>query len=380
MNLAVLCEFGSLNGGEHSLLALLPLLRRRGITIRPIAPPRGPLAEALHALDLEPVPFETETDRSLPSRRARLETVLKNLSPDLLHANSVSMSRLAGPVAQSLRLPSLGHLRDIIRLSKAMIGDIDRHDRILAVSDATRQFHVAQGLDPGRVHVLYNGVDPIRFAPGEPTGYLHRQEKIPPGTPLLATIGQIGLRKGQNRLLDALEPVFRRHEDVHLLLVGRRWSEKEESVLFEKTLQDRAARAPFRGRVRFLGRREDVDRLLVELTALVHPARQEPLGRVLLEAASCGVPVIATEVGGTREIFPVSYSVRSSRPDAPGPAQAILVHPDCPDMLTEAVEAILADADLRNRLGHAARRRALAAFSSERAAAELYDHYVETVR
>ena len=53
-----------------------------------------------------------------------------------------------------------------------------------------------------------------------------------------------------------------------------------------------------------MGVRSDVDRMLGEATLLVHPARQEPLGRVLLEAAAAGIAVVTTTVGGTREIFP----------------------------------------------------------------------------
>ena len=71
----------------------------------------------------------------------------------------------------------------------------------------------------------------------------------------------------------------------------------------------------------------------------MHPARQEPLGRVLLEAAAAGVAVVATDVGGTREIFP---------PEADA---ARLVPPDDADALAAAMLELLGNRELRGRLG-----------------------------
>ena len=98
----------------------------------------------------------------------------------LLHANSLAMGRLSGPVAAELGLPSVSHLRDIIRLSSQAVADLNCHARLLAVSQATRDFHVAAGLAAEKLHVVYNGVDLEEFRPRSPTGYLHRELGLPP--------------------------------------------------------------------------------------------------------------------------------------------------------------------------------------------------------
>ena len=112
-----------------------------------------------------------------------------------------------------------------------------------------------------------------------------------------------------------------------------------------------------------VGTCNDVAWLLGEMALLVHPARQEPLSRVLLEAAASGLPVIATDVGGTREIFP------------PGSHAARLIPPDDPPALAAAVEQLAGDAASRARLGTAARRRAEDAFDARTAGAALIEHY-----
>jgi glycosyltransferase involved in cell wall biosynthesis len=84
---------------------------------------------------------------------------------------------------------------------------------------------------------------------------------------------------------------------------------------------------------------------------------------VLLEAAACGLAVVATDVGGTREIFP-------SESDG-----ALVVRPDDGSALASAVASLLRDDSRRRELGRAARRRAEMAFDIRDAAARLIEEY-----
>jgi glycosyltransferase involved in cell wall biosynthesis len=362
----LLCEYATLNGGERSMLATLNGVRADDFAPVVMAPPAGPLADALAAQNVELLPFECRTadGNRLPQSRLReqLSAALRRRRPALLHANSLAMGRLSGPVAAQLRLPSLGHLRDIVRLSAQAARDLDCHGRLLAVSRATRAFHVSGGLTAEKVYVLYNGVDLEAFRPRSPTGYVHRELGLPPERQLVGVIGQIGLRKGQDVLLRAAAQLADQLPHVHYLLVGQRHSDKDESRRFERALHD-APSGPLRDRVHFLGVRNDVCRLLGELTLLVHAARQEPLGRVLLEGAAAGVAIVATAVGGTPEIFP------------PAMEAAMLVPPGDAPALGDAIRKLLGDSTLRRRLASAARRRAEAQFDIRTAVQGLAQHY-----
>lgn len=371
MDLLLLCEYATLGGGERSMLATLDGVREAGFTPAVAAPPEGPLADALRARGAEVLPWIScdQSGARLPQERLRdqLRRLLRRRRPDLLHANSLSMGRLSGPVAAEFHMPSIAHLRDIIKLSDQAVADLNCHTRLLAVSDATRDFHVAGGLVADKVRVLYNGVDLRRFRPRPGSGYLHGELGIPPGAPLIGTIGQISLRKGQDVLVRAAARLAHGLADVHFLIVGQRHSQKDESRALEADLRA-AAGGPLAGRLHFLGPRNDVAEILNELTLLVHSARQEPLGRVLLEAAAAGVAVIATEVGGTREIFP------------PRSASARLVPPDDPEALATAILELAGDEAGRTRLAAAARRHAEKAFDARHAAANLVGHYRESTQ
>jgi len=397
----LLFEYASLNGGEHSLLSVAPRLQQQGIELTAVAPEYGPLSVELARLAIPIQPYVTlhrDGQRlTQEERREQLAAKINAVRPDLIHANSLSMARLAGPVAAGLGARSVGHLRDIVRLSKRAVADINRNSKLIAVSAATRDWHAGQGIDRERIVVAHNGVDLDRFKPRPASGTLRDRFDIPREAALLGAVGQIGMRKGLDVLLTALartrrcqrrspgaspdastlNPPFHANDDagsvvydsnqhdVHLLIAGLRHSSKQEAVEYEQQLHEAAGAEPLRGRIHFIGRCDDMPAFYNEIDLLVHAARQEPLGRVLLEAAASGVPVVATRVGGTEEIFP------------PGSDSAWLVEADDPDRLAGAIVEALSDADMAGRRSMNGRAIVEQSFSAELAAERLMRVYRE---
>ena len=150
---------------------------------------------------------------------------------------------------------------------------------------------------------------------------------------------------------------------LHYAIVGERYSAKAEALAFEQQLRAAFPAAADGPRVHFLGVRSQLERLLPELTMLVHPARQEPLGRVLLETAASGVPVVATRVGGTAEIF--------SPPDA----TALLVPPNDASALADSMRQILLQPAAAAARAQMARTRIETHFNTPLAARSLINHY-----
>jgi glycosyltransferase involved in cell wall biosynthesis len=362
----LLCEFSTLNGGEQSMLSTLAGVKAAGFQPIVACPAEGSLGETLKERGIETVPFscfdENGSRKPLANLREGLAKLIKSIAPDLFHANSLSMGRLSGPVAMELGISSMSHLRDIIRLGPQAIKDLNCHRRLLAVSAATRRYHVAQGLDAEKTFVLFNGVDLERFRPRASSGFLHDELQLPREARLIAAIGQLGLRKGQEVFVQAAEMIAQQWPNSHFLLLGERCSSKNESQEFEAGLYA-AANGPLTNRLHFLGFRPQMELLLSELTILVHPARQEPLGRVLLEAGAVGVPIIATNVGGTAEIFP------------PESEAAVLIPPNDPEAIATTMEQLLQDDENRSSLGKAARQRIEKAFNIHSAVENLLEHY-----
>lgn len=356
LRIAVLCEFGSVNGGERSMLAALARLRA---AVQPVflAPGAGRLANELRGAGCKQVVFDVRDAagrrRDEAAVQSELGQLITHLQPDLLHANSLSMGRLTGRIAARASVPCTAHLRDIVGLNRTAVADLNGNGGLFAVSAATREFHVEQGLDGNRVQVLHNGVDGNAFRPARTSAeraLLRSLLQLPADARIAMTIGQIGLRKGLDVLAAAVPRIAAAHPELHFAIVGERYSVKPEAIAFEASLSQAFHAAGLTPRVHWLGYRADVAALLRGADLLIHPARQEPFGRVLLEAAATGLAIVATRVGGTAELLIDGESAR-------------LVPPGDPTALATAADEVLGHDELRQRLGAAARQRVSDQFS-----------------
>lgn len=347
-------EYGTLNGGERSLLAMLEELGQTEFEFIAAAPASGLLTERLEKCGIRVLPL-TLTDahgQKLPveQNNSRLVELVTEVSPDLVHSNSLSMGRMVGRIASRLSVPCTSHLRDIIKLNKTAVSDLNRNAGLIAVSNATRQFHLEQGIATDKLHVIYNGVNTELFRLATPTGRLRRELGLSDSAGLIANIGQICLRKGQALLAQAAAELAQEFPDANYLFIGQRHSQKQESLEYEDSIGNTFRKAGIENRLFSLGFREDIPAILNEIDLLVHTSHQEPLGRVLLEAASCGRPIVATEVGGTAEILSDEVS-------------GLLVPPGNLEAVKAAMRRMLTDPELRIKLAKQARKTATEKFS-----------------
>ena len=359
-------EYGTLNGGEFSLLAMLEQLGQTDFEFVAAAPASGMLAKRLEKCGVRVLPLTlTDTNgqkRSIEQINSQLLELIARVSPDLVHSNSLSMGRMAGRIAPRLPVPCTSHLRDIIRLSKTAVSDLNQNAGLIAVSNATKRFHVEQGVLPAKLQMIYNGVNTELFRPARAAGILKKELGLNDSAVLLANIGQICLRKGQIMLAQAAVSLAGEFPEANYLFIGKRHSQKPESVEYESAIRLIFRDAGIEDRLFCPGFRHDIPSILNEVDLVVHTAHQEPLGRVLLEAASCGRPIVATEVGGTAEILTDRVS-------------ALLIPPDDPEALAVAIRRMLTDGKLRARLGQQARNVAIEKFSLPEAAARIREFW-----
>ncbi len=378
MRVGIVFEYPTINGGENSMFAAIEWLLADAaceeLELVAFCPSTGAVLERLSALGIETVAFDrqrpTETPAADQVKRSPLQlresqvgsliTAVAAARPDVLHANSLSMGRLVGAAASQLACPTTSHLRDILKLSKAAIRDLNQNARLIAVSKATREFHVAQGLTDERSCVIHNGVA-ARADTGSRSATRERiraELGIPNDAEVLLTVGQVGLRKGLDTLANVGQSLAADCRALHWLIAGERFSQKQESIDFERQVFETFQKAAPAVTTHRLGYREDVADLMLASGLLVHGARQEPLGRVLLEAASLDLPIVATDVGGTREILKDGVS-------------GLLVPVDDPAATVSAVERMLNDSALRRELAIAAAERVGSDFNVGRSADQL---------
>jgi glycosyltransferase involved in cell wall biosynthesis len=141
----------------------------------------------------------------------------------------------------------------------------------------------------------------------------------------------------------------------------------EQGGAFQTALEHEAERLGVRDRVVFAGRRDDAAELLVELDVLALPSWTEGLPLVVLEAMARRRPVVATPVGGTPEVVVDGET-------------GLLVPPRDPDALAAALRRLLADADLRRRMGDAGYERVRERFSADAMTGRVLEIYDEVLR
>jgi starch synthase len=234
-------------------------------------------------------------------------------------------------------------------------------DAVIAVSHGTREdvlrlFHVA----PERVHVIHNGIDADFFSPDPATDALERYG-IDRTVPYVLFVGRITRQKGIVHLVRAvgrLDPgigVVLCAGQPDTLEIGR---EMEEAVAAARAMRQNVVWIPE------MVSREAVRQLYSHAALFVCPSVYEPFGIINLEAMACERPVVATAVGGIPEVVVdgetgvlVPLELRADDPMTP-------VDPDrYAGDLASAVNALMADPDLRARMGAAGRRRAVENFS-----------------
>ena len=322
--ICVLCVIPQLGGAEISLLELVTRLRGQ-FEFHLIVPAEGSLKQTAEEAGAKVwlLPWPTALSRAgetaanggalrllraapgLGSFAVRLARLLEEINPAVFITNSIK-AHLAGALARRpAKVPLVWYMRDGLedrRVSRKLLALLaSRCDLALCISQyvagQVRQ-HVSQSLP---ATVVYNIVDLDRFQPGKsgPADLAKRSDEI-----WFGIVGPITPLKGHDIFLDAAEKVGRRLPKARFVVVGNNPYATQAGSDYEARLLRRVETSSLRDRVRFLGFRQDVPNVLSCLDVLVQPNRgPEGLGRSVLEAMACGVPVVAVSHWGPGELI-----------------------------------------------------------------------------
>ena len=274
---------------------------------------------------------------------------------ELVHCNSAAPAQWMVPAGWRKRVPVLVNLHSpYLRRSRYIVG-LHLADHVVAVANAVAAPLLADGMAAERVSVVHNGFDETSLLQGDAAG-LRAALGIPHEAVVGAIAGSLIRRKGHDILFEALKdgPAFSR--PFHLLVIG--------DGPDRPSLEASAKGLP----VHFLGQRSDMGAVLRDCADfLLAPSRQEAFGRVIIEAAFAEIPSIGADVDGIPEAILDNVT-------------GLLVPPESPRALREAIARLVEDDRLRHDLGAAARHRAKEQFSIEICTDKMRAAYDATVR
>jgi glycosyltransferase involved in cell wall biosynthesis len=287
----------------------------------------------------------------------RLKRLLRAEGADLLHVHSrkgdlpaILAGRLAGvPVVFSRRVDNAPNRADLWLKFPLCT-------RIVTISQGIREVLAAAGVAGPRIACIPSAIDVAGYDTACERAWFRAEFALEEEAPVLGVVAQLIPRKGHTVLFEALARLLPDHPRLKVLLFGQGPMEEE--------LRRAAARLGLERNVQFAGFRADLPRILPCLSALVHPAWMEGLGVSLLEAAACGVPIVASRAGGMPEIVQDGVN-------------GFLIEPGDSAGLAERLGRLLEDPALAVGMGRAGRLRVLERFAVERMVEGNYALYRE---
>jgi glycosyltransferase involved in cell wall biosynthesis len=358
----------TISGGEHSLLELLRAMPDGVDAV--LACPEGPLAEEAHAIgirverlpktdgSLKLHPWHTAKGvSSLVSSALAIRRLSRRHGADVVHANSIRAglsatlaSRLGGP-------PAVVHVRDCLPEGRVPAATT-RFLRRRAAAIVANSSHTLQRFgSPEQGVVVHNPVDTRRFDCARiDRADVRRGLGLEPDRVVVGVVAQLTPWKGQDDAIRATALLKASGVDVTLLLVGSAKfttsATRHDNITYVEGLHELARSLDVEREVRFLGERGDIPEILAALDLVLLPSWEEPFGRAVIEAFAMGVPVVATDVGGTCEIV-------SEGEDG------LLRPPRRPDAWADAIRGLVEAPELLETMGGRARQKALQRFAPE---------------
>ena len=336
----------NVNGVTNSVLRVIEHLRHTGHEVMVIAPdtPRGqPAADRLHdGVRIHRVPsrmFPKINSLPLGVPRPRMVGVLRGFDPDVMHLASPALLGYGGlQAARLLGIPTVAVFQtDVAGFAESYgIGMAaraawawtrhlhKRADRTLAPSTSAMENLAAHRIP--RVHKWARGVDITGFAPSARDDQLRRRWS-PDGKPIVGFVGRLAPEKHVERLA-----VLAHRDDLQLVIVGDGVDQRK----LESTLPSAVFTGALYG--------EELAAAYASMDVFVHPGEHETFCQAVQEAMASGLPVIAPNAGGPRDLV------------APYRTGLLLAVDEFEAKLTESVDHLIAE---RHRYSVAARRSVL---------------------
>jgi glycosyltransferase involved in cell wall biosynthesis len=328
----------------------------------------GPYVAALRERGIDHVALAHSTRAMAPHRDLRavaeLRAVLRRLRPTILHTHNPKPGLYGRVLGRALRVPvvvntvhGLYALPDDPLPKRAVVYGLERIAAACSHAELVQNpedIEVLRRLriPADRLTVLGNGVDLRRFDPDAVDAAGRRAARAELGATgdddvVVGLVGRLVREKGFVEVFEAAERLADSHPQVCIAVIGPDEPDKADAIGPDE--RQRAERAG----VRFLGRRRDVERLYPGMDAFVLASHREGFPRAAMEAAAMGVPVIATDIRGCRQVVDHGET-------------GLLVPVRDPAALAVAIATVVDDPERRRSMGLASRAKAVREFDQQR--------------
>lgn len=352
-----------LGGGETDLLTLAHDLDPQTYTPHLLLPRMGVLGERWQAAGwpVHILPYRGASTWFIPALWARFPVVqrmtdlLRKQQIDVVHSNYHTLPLIA-PAAWRAGVPVVWTCHGWWFRPKFWQRAFFRALLAVARSQAIRDGFLGQPpfMSPQRLPVVYSGIDITRFQPDAQAAHAIRAELgIAADRPLVSMVARFQSVKGHETFQQVARLILQQMPDVCFVVAGEDvFGVAADSAYKQRVLSAHENDPLLRDNLRYIGFRDDVERLMAASDVVVCASDFESYGKANLEAMACGTPVVSTNRGGPSETV---------REDETG----YLVPPRNPQALAEGVIDLLTHPEKRMQMGRAARAHVVAHFSAQ---------------
>lgn len=362
VNVLFASSYTGLGGGETWLLTLTAQLDPARYRPHLLVPRDGALAQRWreHGWQAHILPYRGATTYFVPSIWARLPTT--GAIADLLHQHEIAAVHsdyhtlpFVFAAARRTGIPAFWTCMGWwFRPKIWQRGFFTGSPVTFAHSEAIKAGFLGRPpfMTPERVEVLYPGVDMARFSPQVSGVKVRFDAGIPQDAPVVAMVARFQAVKGHDVFQDVALQVAAQIPNVYFIVAGENTQSGADNAYKQRILERASKEYPLRTRLKYLGFRADVERVLAAADVVVCPSRFESYGVVNVEAMASGKPVVSTNRGGPSE------TIRDGE-------TGYLVTPEDVAGYARAVITLLRDPLLREDMGAAGRARVEAHFSAQ---------------
>lgn len=291
-----------------------------------------------------------------PGFNNQFTALLQEVKPDIVYSNSHRSAIVVEPILTRLQVPLVWTMPQFIKSRpwhRLAIHRIARQaSAIVVISNATREAILRLGAIPERVHTIPIGIDLRNFnIPVAQVAQFREEHSIAPESPLVGMVGWVQPLKGWHVLVEAIPLVRAVFPNARFLFVGDCIEETYKN--YQMQLRMRLTELGQEDAVIWLGYRRDIP-LIMNACDVVIQASIEPetLGVTILEAMAARKPVICSNLGALPEVNLNGET-------------GLVVSPNRPVELAEAMKRLLGNAELRTRMGAQGRTRVEERFTQQ---------------
>jgi glycosyltransferase involved in cell wall biosynthesis len=337
-----------------------------------------PERDRVDAVDVWRVRVDPRSAASKLSAAARMTRAFAHLRRrfDIVHVHGFSQKNILVTALSRLfrkrlviKLTSVGHDDGLTMRARGglQLACYRQADRFIGVGPRFEEAHHAAGLPSSRFRLVPNGVDLDRFRPADAPerAAIRERHGLPIDTPLVLFVGFFSHEKRPDALYRAWADVTERGIQSVLVLIGPTASDYYEiDPRMAPAIRDDAARRGLLPRLVFVERATAIEDYYRAADVFALPTLREGMPNVVLEAMASGVPAIVTRLPGVTDWIMDETT-------------GVLVPPDDPAALADALGGLLADAPRRQAMGRAARTSVARRFSARATAAQMVSVYRE---